>query len=66
MCKVRVLYTDFSLPVSKLKSLIHCKCILSRFSPDGRLIASASDDKTVRLWDRNSKESVHTFYEHGG
>jgi len=37
-----------------------------RFSPDGRLIVSGSDDKTVKLWDRNSKECVHTFYEHGG
>ena len=36
------------------------------FSPDGRLIVSGSDDKTVRLWDRQSKECVHTYYEHGG
>jgi len=37
-----------------------------RFSPDGRLIVSGSDDKTVKVWDRQSKECVHTFFEHGG
>jgi len=37
-----------------------------RFSPDGRLIVSGSDDKTVKIWDRQSKECVHTFFEHGG
>lgn len=38
----------------------------AKFSPDGRLIVSGSDDKTVRLWDRQTKECIHTFYEHGG
>jgi len=42
--------------------LMHC----GRFSPDGRLIVSGSDDKTVKIWDRQSKECVHTFFEHGG
>jgi len=37
-----------------------------RFSPDGRLIVSGSDDKTVKVWDRHSKDCVHTFFEHGG
>jgi centriolar protein POC1 len=37
-----------------------------RFSDDGRLIVSGSDDKTVKLWDRQSKECVHTFHEQGG
>ena len=38
----------------------------AKFSPDGRLIVSGSDDKTVKLWDRQTKECIHTFYEHGG
>jgi len=45
-------------------------CVLNvncgRFSPDGRLVVSGSDDKTVKIWDRQSKECVHTFFEHGG
>lgn len=37
-----------------------------RFSPDGRLIVSGSDDKTIKVWDRQSKDCVHTFNEYGG
>uniref|UniRef100_A0A3B5BIS2 POC1 centriolar protein homolog A n=1 Tax=Stegastes partitus TaxID=144197 RepID=A0A3B5BIS2_9TELE len=42
------------------------KYFICRFSPDDRLIASSSDDKTIKLWDKNSRECIHSFYEHAG
>ena len=38
----------------------------AEFSPDTRLIASCSDDCTVKLWDVTSKSSIHTFQDHKG
>ena len=30
------------------------------------MIVSGSDDKCVKLWDRQSKQCIHTFFEHAG
>src|SRR5437016_10427389 len=34
------------------------------FSPDGQALASASRDKTVRLWDARTGKVRHTLTEH--
>jgi WD40 repeat protein len=34
------------------------------FSPDGRLIASGSKDKTIKLWDVKTGEEIRTLKGH--
>ena len=54
--------TDWKLAASLGGHLDTVSCV--SFSPDGARLASASFDKTVRLWDVQTHKVLHTFTGH--
>ncbi len=50
-----------TLNSSKLTSFQIRSC---KLSPDGHFMVSSSNDKTVKLWDCDSGQCIHTFTAH--
>ena len=51
-------YTDLKGHLANINSVV--------FSPDGKLLASGSDDDTIRLWDAHTGGLKNTLIEHSG
>jgi WD40 repeat protein len=41
-----------------------CSISSASFSPDGKQVVSTSGDNTIRIWDAQTGELLHTFEGH--
>src|SRR5262249_38086993 len=63
LCGVQVWDASTRQPLFRLEGR-RAKLRHVAFSPDGRLLASASDDTAVRVWDLTTRRLLHTLDEH--
>jgi WD40 repeat protein len=67
--RARALQPETSVPPSRLARTLagHTSAVLGvAFSPDGRLLATANDDKTARVWDPATGKHLRTLTGHTG
>ncbi|PAY17592.1 hypothetical protein CKO51_20405 [Rhodopirellula sp. SM50] len=61
--EIYLLRLDHASPPRRLRGHLNTADCLA-FSPDGKWLASGSDDRTVRLWEVESGSERHVFHAH--